>query len=127
MPMNRSLYPPNWDVIAYVVKECAAWRCEGCDRPCRRPGEGLWDLYRRIENEHWDWVSDLDGEDENGEPTLKFGRFVLTTAHLNHNPSDCRTENLKALCSVCHCRMDLRAMETKRRLKKERLGQLSLF
>lgn len=35
--------------------------------------------------------------------------------------------NLKALCSVCHCRMDLKAMPHKKMLKREREGQLNLF
>ena len=31
---------------------------------------------------------------------------VLTVAHLNHDPSDCRDENLEALCQRCHNRLD---------------------
>lgn len=54
-------------------------------------------------------------------------RFILTVAHLNHQPSDCRTENLKALCSVCHLQMENKARATKQRLKRERLGQMSLW
>jgi len=34
------------------------------------------------------------------------GRVVLTVAHLNHNPSDCREKNVKAMCNRCHLRMD---------------------
>lgn len=126
MPMDRKLYPPNWEELALSIKEAANWHCQECNRPCRKPGESFFDLYKRIGRENWQWARDLDGEDENGEPVLKLGRFTLTVAHLNHQPEDCRSENLKALCSVCHCRYDLKAMPTKQRLKRERLGQLTL-
>jgi hypothetical protein len=53
-------------------------------------------------------------------------RFLLTVAHLNHIPADCGRDNLKALCSPCHCRYDLKQMGRKRWLKRERHGQLRL-
>ena len=31
---------------------------------------------------------------------------VLTTAHLNHTPEDCRPENLRAMCQGCHLHYD---------------------
>jgi 5-methylcytosine-specific restriction endonuclease McrA len=37
---------------------------------------------------------------------LRIVRIVLTVAHLNHTPEDCRDENLKALCQRCHNRYD---------------------
>lgn len=126
MPMNRKLYPANWEAIARAVKDEANWHCEQCGRPCRKPGESTWDLYKRIENQHWQWANDLDGEEADGEPTLKLGRFVLTVAHLDHRPENCDRANLKALCAPCHCRYDLAAMAQKKRLKAERNGQLSL-
>ena len=126
MPMNRSLYPDNWEEMALAVKQKANWHCEECDRPCRRPGESTWELYNRIEEEHWEWAVDLDDEDENGEPTLKLGRFVLTVAHLDHDPWNLDAR-LKAMCAPCHCRYDLKAMGAKRRIKRELAGQLTLF
>ena len=41
MPMNRALYPSNWDEIALQIKQDVNWTCEHCDRPCRRPGESV--------------------------------------------------------------------------------------
>lgn len=32
---------------------------------------------------------------------------MLTVAHLNHDPQDCRPENLKAMCQRCHLRYDV--------------------
>ena len=31
---------------------------------------------------------------------------VLTVAHLNHTPEDCRDDNLKAMCQACHLNYD---------------------
>lgn len=128
MPMDRSLYPENWEAIAFEVKQNAGWDCEQCHRPCRRPGESVDELIARIDCIHPKW--DLWQQEETAEFGLievpKVGRFVLTVAHLNHEPSDCRPENLKALCSVCHLQYDNRQQSTKRRLKRERLGQLTI-
>lgn len=33
------LYPYDWPEIAYLVKAANHWRCQACDRQCRRPGE----------------------------------------------------------------------------------------
>jgi hypothetical protein len=48
-------------------------------------------------------------------------------AHLDHSPKNCDRSNLRALCAPCHCRYDLSQMARKKRLKAERLGQLTLL
>ncbi|WP_088893152.1 HNH endonuclease [Leptolyngbya ohadii] len=129
MPMNRALYPSNWNEIAHQIKTEADWTCQQCQRPCRRPGEDDQDLIDRI-SELPDWADDLYETEETEEfgaiDVPKLGRFTLTVAHLNHRPEDCRPENLAAWCSVCHCRYDLQAIPLKRQLKREREGQLTL-
>jgi hypothetical protein len=112
MPMDRKLYPKDWNAIAYRIKDAANWCCEECGRQCKRPDE--------------DWSYFLSSGCMSGEIDLKLGQFILTVAHLNHIPSDCRDENLRALCSGCHLRYDRRQMALKQRLKRERLGQLSI-
>ncbi len=77
MPMRRELYPADWNQIALAVKEDADWRCEGCGKQCRRPGEPF-DTHRR----------------------------TLTVSHQDHNPANCERSNLKALCAPCHLRYD---------------------
>lgn len=121
MPMDRSRYPKNWDEIAFKIKSEVSWRCEGCDRPCRIPKESDSELIERI-CALPNWVEDLADEDK-----LKLARFTLTVAHLDHIPENCARTNLKALCSVCHCRMDLKAMGQKKMLKREWNGQMKLF
>lgn len=101
MPMQRDLYPPDWEEIARRVKDTAGWRCEECGRQCRRPGVPL-DTHRR----------------------------TLTVAHLNHDPADCRPENLRALCAGCHLRYDAgmhaRKAAATRLRAQERRGQTAL-
>lgn len=90
MPMQRELYPDNWDEIALRIKEKAGWICQGCGKQCRKPGEPF-DTHKR----------------------------TLTVAHLNHDPGDCREENLKALCAPCHLRYDAaHHVETRKRKKR---------
>ncbi|MGB3492792.1 MAG: hypothetical protein WBA57_08690 [Elainellaceae cyanobacterium] len=126
MPMDRTLYPPDWDEIAFQIKEAAGWRCVKCDRPCRRTGESIGEFLERIDGERNPFIHELP-RSLMDEGDSRLGRFTLTVAHLNHNPADCDPSNLRAWCSVCHCRYDLAAMPLKKRLKQERLGQLSLL
>ncbi|HJR04592.1 MAG TPA: hypothetical protein VKA83_23325 [Methylomirabilota bacterium] len=91
-PENLARYPPDWDAISLARREDAGWRCE-CDGRCGRPDEHL----------------DQDGRCRNRRGVPAFGtgsRVVLTTAHLNHIPEDCRPENLRAMCQGCHLHYD---------------------
>lgn len=112
MPWNRADYPDDWEAIALAIKEKANWKCQECDRPCRKPGESFPDFLKRVNQRY--------------TADVRPGQYTLTVAHLNHVPADMREENLKAMCASCHCRYDLKQMPLKQRLKKERLGQLRL-
>lgn len=120
MPMQRSLYPDNWADIATQIKAAAGWRCQECSRLCRMPGEEVGAFLERIRTGR---ISECPIVAEFIE---KPGRFVLTVAHLDHQPENCDPANLRALCAPCHCRYDLAAMATKKRLKAERAGQMRL-
>ena len=76
MPMNRSIYPKDWDEIAHALKQRAGWRCEHCTRRCQRAGDPFTD-----------------------------GRHVLTVAHLDHDPSN-PYARLMVLCIPCHLTYD---------------------
>jgi hypothetical protein len=91
MPIDRALYPADWDEISRRVREeRAAGRCE-CAGECgtdHAPSGGRCDELNRT-------------------PARRFrGRVVLTVAHLNHTPMDVREANLRALCQLCHLRLD---------------------
>lgn len=77
-PENRARYPKDWPEISARVRARAGNRCEGSPAfpDCRA---------------------------ENGKPHPETSsKVVLTVAHLNHLPEDCRDENLKAWCQRCH-------------------------
>lgn len=87
MPMQRELYPHDWEQIALKCKEDANWKCEECGKQCRKPGE----------------------------PFVSH-KYTLTVSHQDHNPANCNAENLKALCAPCHLRYDAKHhAETRRR------------
>jgi len=92
-PENRARYPHDWKAISLRIRtERAANRCE-CLGECGRPAAHLHD----------------DGRcrNRNGRPAVGTGsRVVLTVAHLNHTPEDCRDENLRAMCQGCHLHYD---------------------
>lgn len=75
-PEMRNQYPKEWKAISIACKERAGWVCEWCGAV-------------------------------HGQPHHETGSLVvLTTAHLNHKPFDCRPENLRALCQKCHLAYD---------------------
>lgn len=87
-PDNRHRYPKDWPAISQRIRfERAAGRCE-CEGECGHDHGG------RCEAVH-------------GEPHPVTGsKVVLTTAHLNHTPEDCRDEVLRAMCQRCHLSHD---------------------
>ena len=86
---NKARYPKDWKAISARIRfERASSRCE-CEGECGRGTHA-----GRCPNIH-------------GSPAYSTGsRVVLTTAHLNHTPEDCRDENLKAMCQGCHLHYD---------------------
>lgn len=105
MPMNRKLYPPDWEQISQRIRyERAGNRCEWCGA-------------------------------ENHQPhPITGSKVVLTVAHLDHNPGNNAEDNLAALCQRCHNRYDApkrwknarRTKYRKQRQRAEAAGQLGL-
>ncbi len=93
-PENRHRYPPDWPQISHRIRfERAAGRCE-CRGECGRPADHLANDGRCRNHHH--------------RPAYGTGsRVVLTTAHRNHVPEDCRDANLFAACNGCHLHYDL--------------------
>ncbi len=52
--MDHSLYPPNWNTIAFQIKVEVNWCCEFCGRACIRPGESVEGFCDQIQ------LSDID-------------------------------------------------------------------
>ena len=83
MPMNRKLYPRDWDIIAFEVKQEANWTCQKCSKQCLKPHE-VAEAYKK--------------------DVRQWAIHTLTVHHLDHVPQNCDRSNLIALCSVCHRR-----------------------
>lgn len=93
-PELKPLYPADWAEISQRIRfERAEGRCE-CEGECGRPDGHLDPRDGRCWNEH-------------GEPAYGNGKpVVLTTAHLDHDPSNCDERNLRAFCAPCHLYYD---------------------
>lgn len=122
--MNRSLYPEDWEARARRLKQQNNWHCQACDRPCLLPSETFLDFLIRCQFTVGEAIAAILDERGNTDPDKEV-RFVLTTAHPNHDPENVDAE-LRAWCAPCHCRYDLAQLGRKRMLKREREGQLSL-
>lgn len=88
-PENRARYPRDWPQISHRIRfERAAGQCE-CEGECGRATHT-----GRCPNRH------------GHSAYLTGSKVILTVAHLNHTPEDCRDENLKAMCQGCHLHYD---------------------
>lgn len=86
-PENRHLYPEDWSDISAAVKLRAGYRCEWCGA-----GQYTWHPITGS------WV-------------------VLTVAHLDHDPTNCDPDNLRALCQRCHNGYDAPGRAWRRKYK----------
>lgn len=112
-PENKARYPKDWPAISMRIRERAGHKCEQCGVPNYQLGgrapDGTWHKARPTGTDgmRLTWPSPGDyGWCDGWDKQLRIVRIILTVAHLNHVPEDCRDENLKALCQRCHNRMD---------------------
>ncbi len=100
MPIDYSKYATDWKQISARIREREGQRCKWCGAA-------------------------------NGQPHPATGsRVVLTCAHLNHDTTDNRDDNLAALCQKCHLSYDAKhhaanAART-RRAKRCAAGQMEM-
>ena len=118
-PENRHKYPADWKAISHAARERAGWKCQHPGCTARQYAVGVWRLIggahswtelvepqeswsasrQRAAEEHWRMFGDEYGDER---PIV----IVLTVAHLNHDPADCRPENLAAMCQRHHLAYD---------------------
>lgn len=78
-PENKHLYPPNWQQLSQYIRFVRAkGKCEQC---------GVTHGQRRL-------------------LTPAHGPVILATAHLDHDPTNNKHRNLRALCQECHLAHD---------------------
>ena len=109
MPIRRDLrwlYPIDWPQLSRQVRFVrAGGRCERCGRPHGRTvhhlGDGRW-----FDAAAEAWRDDRGREVEPPGyaeyKSLRRTRVVLAAAHLDHDPTNSKPRNLKALCQRCH-------------------------
>lgn len=121
-PENRALYPSNWPSISYERKEAAHWACEHPGCTARHYAVGYWSGENWIELEappdttpafvgRWSTLKQRAAEiqwsrDGDDQDATKIIVIVLTTAHLDHDPTNCDPTNLKVWCQRHHHRYD---------------------
>jgi hypothetical protein len=99
---NRHRYPSDWREVVSRVRERSGDRCEQCGVPNR--------VVRLTYPDGTDRHVAMDALDDIGTAVEQYGakraRIILTTAHLDHKPENCRLDNLRHLCQRCHNRLD---------------------
>ena len=115
-PENRARYPKDWKALSLAAKERAGWICQHPGCATRQYAVGRW-----VQDSHgiwwWKWLDTGNSFAEarskaaelyfaGGEDGPKLIVIVLTVAHLNHQPEDCRPENLAAMCQRHHLAYD---------------------
>jgi hypothetical protein len=97
--IGTNSYPTHWSEISERIQGRSANTCECCVE-C-----GI--VHSRASA---DSVEPRTCGRMNGQRFLRtegeLGSVVLTTAHLDHNPSNCEPGNLRAMCQPCHSRYD---------------------
>lgn len=140
-PENRHLYPPEWPEIRERILERAGRRCEHDGCLARQYSVGCWSL----EGGLFRWVG-LWGQNDNPRTyrearqvaaELHFERgeeeprpivIVLTIAHLDHDPTNCADENLRALCQRHHLAHDhAHHLANAQATRRAKAGTLELF
>lgn len=145
-PENRELYPKNWKQISeYIIFERAKNKCEVCgvnnhavgyrDENAKFiPDSGnpiLEDYGEGIDSSTNEFISYKKAKEhaEFNTYTCELGRkyivIVLTTAHLDHDPTNNDYSNLKAMCQKCHNNYDKKHRK-QTRMETKNKGQLKL-
>lgn len=115
-PENKHRYPADWQAVRQRILTRAGWCCEHPDCGARNYDVGFWrkQMGRFVWHEQvrglrtWreasQWAAEwyFGASEEGPKPTV----IVLTVAHLNHTPEDCRDSNLRALCQRHHLAHD---------------------
>lgn len=136
MPMNRKLYPANWEEMSARLKAEVGNQCEQCGAP-----NGRW-IQRKRDNPMDFAVVDSDDPDDgtvsvvqNEEWEDRIVFVQLGVAHLDQNPANNERSNLRVLCRRCHLVYDnpfhqVKARRTrlmKKQQAKLEAGQLLMF
>ena len=107
---NKDKYPTNWKEVRQHILERAKNMCEKCEI-ANYSIVTQFDEGRLVSQDPFSTFKEarkhLKALKETGSSVaLASSVVVLTIAHLNHDPTDCRDENLMAMCQRCHLAYD---------------------
>lgn len=110
MPVDRSKYPPDWPIIAELVRMRDGDRCQDCGvenfTPIIRLPDGS-----RIEpdgKKYSDKGEPLGVATEEDKRSGKHVDIRCAVAHLHDpDPMNCSMDNLEVKCQQCHNRFDM--------------------
>ncbi len=130
-PSERDKYPADWPQVVARIRARAKGRCEWCGVPqyavghrgpdglfVREGGNGPLDasgqglVWPSLEPLTYSQAREIADTINDGLDPWDSGRrivIVMTTAHLDHDPTNCEDENLAWLCQRCHNRYDVNA------------------
>ena len=136
-PENKKLYPKNWKQISKrIIWKRAKGRCEKCGVYNRAVGYrdeegvfiplqgcleldcyGMGKTYPEQKTLSYKEAREIaEGLNHDGFTEYKIIVIVLTTAHIDHDPTNNEEGNLAAWCQKCHNNHDLpHRLETRRR------------
>jgi hypothetical protein len=119
---NKNLYPTNWNEIRASIRIRAHDKCEGCGLhdhsigfrtkggqfiPCA--GNVTMDDYGNGIDPYTGGLLNIKRAREVAEfqtQTDEYGNkyfvIICTVAHLDHNPQNCKEDNLRFWCQKCH-------------------------
>jgi len=109
MPFDRAHYPTDWVAIRARILARDHHRCTQCGvknySVGYRAGEQFVCYSERAETfaEAKAIRENLDSREERAHKVMI---IVLAIAHLNHDPMDCRDDNLAARCQLHHLQLD---------------------
>lgn len=112
MPIDYKEYHPKWSLISRLIRLYRAKnRCEWCGALNKSLVKRTRKTFRYLSPAEIDMVF-ARVRNKNTTPTesLKhhgFTKVVLTVAHLDHDKTNNRFNNLAALCQCCHLKHDL--------------------
>lgn len=112
MPINYSLYPPDWQARRIRILSRARYRCEHC-------GVVAGSVIERRPRKAWP-----------AQVQTYYVVIELQVAHLDRDPENwsVRDERLVALCQRCHLNYDRRDNLRRRRLREaQEMGLQPLF
>lgn len=129
MPIDYSEYHPKWRLISYLIRVVRAkGRCEKCGirnysiidkRDRRRPSPDQWIMFNDLLKRDYSRAQAMR--------SMGFTKIILTVAHIDHDKTNNRFENLAAWCQKCHLTHDIKQhVENRKYGRYHKRGQYKL-